>query len=380
MHIKETPTRPPFSGAENHLWVLLPELRAAGLRVEFGILLQQSGPVTRDKIAELQAAGIEVHCFPYRRLIDLACMARVRAYLASRRAHIVHTHMDRADIIGKVAARLAGCRHVVSSVHNNEQYHLRLKWLALLRVLDRLTTRHIAISEAVRRHLIELEHVASAKVTVIPYGVYPPPVVGDRTAIRQRLGIPNDRFVVGFVGRLVEQKNVPVLIRAMAQLPDALCVIIGRGAQRRTLEEQASAVGNVRFLRHQPDASALMPAFDVLCLPSRWEGLGLVLVEAMFQRVPVVGSRAGAIPEVLGHGKYGLLFDPDNVAELVAALTAVRESGGVLAEPAYGFARERFAVHKMIERTLAVYAQAAASDQQRVPALTGRFDATPTKV
>ena len=70
-----------------------------------------------------------------------------------------------------------------------------------------------------------------------------------------------------------------------------------------------------------------MPGFDVLCLPSRWEGLGLVLVEAMLRGVPVVGSRAGAIPEALGHGAYGVLFEPGDEDGLVAAIARARIDG-----------------------------------------------------
>ena len=355
INLKETPTFAPFSGAENHLWTLLPALRAAGVRVELGILLHQLGPRIQAELAELRAQGINVHCFAYHHPYDPLCLAALHRHLAVRREGVVHTHLDPSDLYGKTAAWLAGCARVVSTVHNNEPKHLRPGWFHLMRVMDRLTTHHIAISEMVRRHLIELERVAPEKVSVIPYGVHPPDTIGDRAELRGPLGLPLDRFVIGFVGRLVEQKNVGMLIEAMKRLPDALCAIVGDGDQRGPLQRQAAGLENVRFLGYQPQAEMLMPAFDVLCLPSRWEGLGLVLVEAMLRGVPVIGSRAGAIPEVLGQGQYGALFDPDDVGGLAAAINTVRASGAAFAARAGQYARQTFAVDKMVERTLAVY-------------------------
>jgi glycosyltransferase involved in cell wall biosynthesis len=357
INLKETPTYAPFSGAENHLFTLLPALSARGWRVELGVLLHQTGPRIQRKIAELRAQRIGVHCFPYRHPFDPACLAALHKHLSLRRDWIVHTHLDPSDVYGKIAARLAGRRRVISTVHNNEPEHLGPKWSYLLRLLDRLTTHHIAISEAVRRHLIELERVAPEKVTVIPYGVPLPTGVGDRAELRARLGLPPDQFVLGFVGRLVEQKNVSLLVAAMKRLPEAVCAVVGDGALRNQLEREAAGSSTVRFLGHQPQAENLMPAFDALCLPSRWEGLGLVLVEAMLRGVPVIGSRAGAIPEVLGQGQYGVLFEPDDVAGLVEAVAAVRAQGAELATRARPYAQATFSVEKMVERTLAVYSK-----------------------
>ncbi len=355
--LNETETSAPFSGAENHLFVLLRALREAGLTVELGILLQHGGPAIEAKIAELQSQGIAVSCFPFRYIIDPLCVAVVRRHLLSRRDWIIHTHLDDADVVGKTAAWLAGCRRVVSTVHNNELKHDGPKWFYLLRLMDRLTKHHIAITHVVNRHLVEVERVAPEKVTVIPYGVLPPPAEDDRLTLRARLGLPEEAFIVGYVGRLIPQKNLPLLIKAMARTPDMLCAIVGGGELQEQLERQAAGLSNVRFLGYHPQAASLMPAFDALCLPSRWEGLGLVLVEAMLRRVPIVGSRAGAIPEVLGEGQYGVLFGPDDVDGLVRALKTVRASGAELADRAYHYARATFTVEKMVARTLAVYEQ-----------------------
>jgi glycosyltransferase involved in cell wall biosynthesis len=117
----------------------------------------------------------------------------------------------------------------------------------------------------------------------------------------------------------------------------------------------------VRLVGPVPDGAAVMRAFDVLCLPSRWEGLGLVLLEAMRARIPVVATRAGAIPEVLADGTCGWLCEPDSVDDLVAALTRCRtDRAGTAARvaAAEASARERFDVAAMAAATCAVYSEA----------------------
>lgn len=345
----------PFSGAENHLFVLLSALRQAGVTVELNVMLAVDGPLITGKLQELEAQGIVVRRFACRTRFNPGCLAGLAAHFAARRDYLVHTHLDPADVYGKTAARLAGCRCVVSTVHNNEMRHLRSFWPYLLGAMEGLTTEHIAVSNTVRRHLIEREHVAPDKITVIPYGVPPPRGGLTRAAARARLGLPAESFVVGYIGRLSEQKNVPILLQAARRLQQSQFVLIGTGDLEAQLEASAADLPNVRFLGYLPEAHALLPAFDALCLPSKWEGLGLVLVEAMWCNVPIVGSAAGAIPEMLGDGDYGLLFDPDDVQSLVTALQAVPQRGAALAQRARADVGTRFGVPAMVERTLAVY-------------------------
>jgi glycosyltransferase involved in cell wall biosynthesis len=359
VNLRETETAAPFSGAEHHLLVLLPALARAGMRVELGVLLESGGPRIDAKLDELARAGVASHRVPFRRPYDPRCLAALRRLVAARPDAIVHTHLLPADCYGSVAARLAGRRPVVTTVHNDEPAYLRGGRRRLLRLVDRLVAHHLAISERVRRFLVDGLGVDGRKVSVVRYGVPPPGRAGDRAGARAALGLPADAFVVGFVGRLVEQKNVALLVDAMARRPDVVCAIVGDGPLRPDLERRAGGRANVRFAGHRAGAEDLMPAFDVLCLPSRWEGLGLVLVEAMLRRVPVAGSRAGAIPEVLGGGEFGALFDPDDADGLLAALDRARAEGPAWVERAASRAAAMFSVDGMVDRTLAVYERAA---------------------
>jgi glycosyltransferase involved in cell wall biosynthesis len=161
---------------------------------------------------------------------------------------------------------------------------------------------------------------------------------------------------------LTAQKNVPLLIRAMALRPDVKCLIVGDGERRAELEQLARALGcaNVRFTGAQPEAACLMPLFDVFCLPSIWEGLGVVLLEAMLQNVPIVGSRAGAIPEVLDHGRCGILIDPNSVESLVEAIDTLRTDSArrdSLIAAAREHAASTYAVQRMGDETCHLYSE-----------------------
>jgi glycosyltransferase involved in cell wall biosynthesis len=98
--------------------------------------------------------------------------------------------------------------------------------------------------------------------------------------------------------------------------------------------------------------------FDVFCLPSTWEGLGLVLLEAMFRGVPIIGSRAGAIPEILDNGNYGLLFQSGDAEGLRRAIIKAHEDPEALARLALSarlYAEKNFRVETMIKKTIEVY-------------------------
>jgi len=245
------------------------------------------------------------------------------------------------------------------TIHNDEPLYRRRVMQVWFNRLAASGMRFVAITEHLRRYLVTSVGVRPASVTTIKYGV-PAPV--RRPATRRDLGLGAGDFVVGFVGRLTAQKNIQLLIRAMALRPGITCLIVGEGKLRGELEQLARTLGcsNVRFLGAQPDAAGLMPLFDVLCLPSVWEGLGLVLLEAMLQDVPIVASRAGAIPEVLDGGRCGVLIDPSSVHSLVDAIDGIRADPArrkALVRAAREHAAVTYGVRRMGDETCNLYGE-----------------------
>lgn len=369
--LAEKPGQVVWGGAERHLRLLLPALAQRGEDVEALVLATSPGPVIEEGLAEWRAAGVIVRVLARRsrggRLRNLpgfvAQHLRLVHELRHRRGHLIHLHLDFFFMV--VAARLARCRCVVLTLHNDPPLPRRAWTRRLLagwlRSVASRCAAFIAISQRVAEHFRHASGCAPQRIEVVEYGLELPPL---RPRTREERGWPQNRFLVGFVGRLVPQKNLFVLLEALARCPQLEAVLVGSGPLRPAIERFIAAhrLQNVRLEGAVENASELIPLFDVLCLPSRWEGLGLVLVEAMLQRVPIVGSRGGAIPDILGDGRYGILFETDDAVDLARALCqaearpAERERR---AEEAFHYARARFSVAAMAERTAAFYRRIA---------------------
>lgn len=138
------------------------------------------------------------------------------------------------------------------------------------------------------------------------------------------------RFIVGHAGALVDRhKGQRVLLDAARRLqdsqPDMLFVFFGRGEDEAALKQESMALDNVIWAGFQPDIGQYLPALDVFAFPSRNEGLGSVLLDAMHARVPVVASQAGGIPDIVQLGETGLLFPPGDGEALAQNLVRLRD-------------------------------------------------------
>lgn len=360
-----------FSGAENHLLQLMAGQRDAGLDVELLMLVVHDGPRLAAKAAELEASGIKVTRLVYDRSLApaigraawVAQMPRLVALMRARRDRIIHTHQPHASQLGRLAASLAGCRRIVDSVHNDEPYFAQVHWKLRLKALQHITSHTIAITERVKSHLVANVGLDPARISVIPYGIEPPVSV-DRDKSRTELGLPRDAFVVGFVGRLVPQKDLGVLLQAMTGVEGAHLCLVGAGDEEASLRADVARLGlaNVHFAGARANGADLMAAFDVFALSSKWEGLGLVLLEAMSRGVPIAATRGGAIPEVLDDGALGLLSDVGDAQGLAANIRTLqhdpsRRAG--LAERGRAAILHRYSVAAMVRATTAVYESVA---------------------
>lgn len=183
----------------------------------------------------------------------------------------------------------------------------------------------------------------------------------DATAVRERLGAEG-RFLVGYVGRLVHEKGVDVLLEALAQLPDDfILALVGSGplaADLARLSAERRLAGRVRWLGRVPRESIPehLSAFDAMVLPSRsipvWrEQFGMALVEAMLCETPVVGSSCGAIPEVIGEA--GLVFPEGDAAALADRLRRLADDAALredLARRGLERARREFTIEAHVQR------------------------------
>lgn len=219
----------------------------------------------------------------------------------------------------------------------------RLRTGLLLRRARAVTVLWPGAAECLaRRH-----RVPAAKLRVIPNGVpaarFPPLDDAARRAARQALGL-GDRPVVLYLGALSAEKGVDLAVRAMAGLPEVDLVVCGSGPQEAAMRGLAGEVapGRVRFLTATSQPERLLPAADVLVLPSHSEGMPGVLIEAGLSQVPVVATAVGGVSEVVADGKTGLLVPPGNVGALTGALQDVLDAPGDLGRAARRHCLARF--------------------------------------
>jgi glycosyltransferase involved in cell wall biosynthesis len=269
---------------------------------------------------------------PGRDLRALAALARL-----FRRAGpaVVHTHTSKAGFLGRLAARLTGVPAVIHQPHGHIFYGyygraVTAFYVALERVAARWTDRLVALTEREIDEHLDLGIGRRAQFVTVPSGV----PLGElrarspgRRAARAALGLPQDAFVIAALGRLVPVKGFDLLVDALpavlAGVPEARVLVVGDGPEDAALSARAARLGvGARLCLHGPsaDVAAVLAAADVLAAPSRNEGMGRSLVEAMALGVPVVAASVGGIPTVVGDDEAGRLFAAADAGALAAAL------------------------------------------------------------
>ncbi|MBN1438486.1 MAG: glycosyltransferase family 4 protein [Anaerolineales bacterium] len=353
-----------IAGAESHLLALLPALLS--FAVDPSVILLEDPRRPQDALrARWEAAGISVFTLPIRGHIDPSLPARLGGLLRREPFDILHAHLPHGEVYGEIAMRAFPARPFVVSRHNDDRFR---RWLPLRPVFApslRRAGRIIAISQAVRRFLVETEGAPAQKIEVVPYGIDADSFA--RSAhpgkFRREIGAGGES-IVGFVGRLTRQKGVDILLRAFAsverELPAARLVLAGDGPDRPALERLAHSLGlrRARFLGWRDDAADVMAGADLLAIPSRWEGFGLVALEAMALGKPVVAADVSALPEIVVPEETGLLVspgDPAGLAESIRALAADRPRAERMGRAGSERVRKEFPVEKMAERTVKAY-------------------------
>ena len=256
----------------------------------------------------LEAAQIEVQCLAASGTWDFFRVIRqLSGMFREQGTQVVQTFLFHANIVGRIAARRAGVPWVVSGLRvaqRTGRWHL---WLD--RLTDRLVDRHVCVSRAVARFAEQESGLPAQKMVVIPNGVdlsrFPAPQPADLSA----LGIGADRKLIAFVGRLDCQKGVPWLLDMAAtwlpRLPKHDLLLVGKGPQEKALRDQCRRLGianRIHFAGWRPDIPAVLAASCLLLLPSAWEGMPNVVLEAMASRLPVVASDVEGVRELLGPG------------------------------------------------------------------------------
>lgn len=323
-------------------------------------------------VDQLEAAGIRVVRIDKRRRVDPGFFLRLRAFVADGGFEVMHCFSITAELWGALAqASIAPARRptLLSSIRNTYDWEHPLRrrikaWAA------RRSWRVVANSDAGARGAAEAMGLAPGSLQVIYNGVAAGDAApGDAARLREQLGIPPAAPVALFVGRLVEHKDVPTLLRAAARLRErGLCLLLaGDGPLAGTLQagiEQLGLGSQVRLLGQRDDTAALMHLCDMVVLPSVSEGLSNVIIEAMMQRRPVIASRVGGNVELVRDEATGLLFEAGDDAQLAACMARLLDDPQLrarLGDAAGERATRHFSVDAMVDAYAALYRDAAAA-------------------
>jgi glycosyltransferase involved in cell wall biosynthesis len=250
------------------------------------------------------------------------------------RPHIVHTHTAKAGLLGRLAARAAGVPTVVHTYHGHvlRGYFSPAKTALFRWIETRLAASAdalVAVSESVKDDLVGLGIASAGKIRVVPLGLDLAHLAGalPRGALRREAGIEDAAPLVGMVGRLVPIKDAPTFLRAASIVArsreDARFALVGDGEERPALEalcREMGLDGRVTFFGWRRDLAAVYGDLDVVVNASRNEGTPVALIEALAAARPVVATRVGGTPDLLGEGERGRLVPPGQPEELARAV------------------------------------------------------------
>lgn len=357
-------------GAEMHLLAQVRGQCARGHAVRVA-WLKGDGRLADD----FRGAGAErVHRVPLARALAFGLADDLRW------AEIVHSHLLKADALAALVAPLTGRRAgLVASKHNDERALLSPVVSRVHGLLGRAARTTIVLSDHVGRFVAEHGRVPLARQRRIYYGLDPTPFEAAarmdperRARLRRELGFGADDVVFTCVARFAPQKAHDVLLDALALArkeapagsPELRLLLVGDdpfGDGRTRAQAQATklALGaSACFAGIRRDVPELLGASDVFAMTSLWEGLGLVFLEAMAARLPVLATRVSAVPEVVVDGETGVLVPPRDVPATARAMRELAddpERRRRMGEAGHARVIERFGLDRMIEETLDVY-------------------------
>jgi len=314
---------------------------------------------------------LKIHKLPMSRSVGIDDLAKCRELKhlvdATGPYDVLHAHSSKAGAL----LRLAQARNNIPVVYTPHapitmdpklSVPARLAYFAVERLLVNLCQRVICVSPAEREHFLSLRFPAQ-KLRVVCNGIRPLART-DRAAIRQRLKIDADTVCFGFVGRISHQKAVDRAIEAFAltcrQVSNTCLVVVGIGPELAAMKTLAADLGigpRVTFTG-AANGAELMAAFDVFLLPSRYEGLPYVLLEAAANGLPTVMTDVGGAHLVVRHGENGLLLPQMQIELLVDHLLSLAQEPDLrsaMATRAVEIAAT-FSLDNMVDETLTVYA------------------------
>ncbi|HVX12517.1 MAG TPA: glycosyltransferase [Pirellulales bacterium] len=327
------------------------------------------GPGVRSLLPQLEQAGVETHFLGASGVRHLPGAIRNLAKLLKRQRPIVlQSFLFHANFVSRFAARLAGVPHVFSGVRVAERgiaWHL---WLD--RISRGLVERYVCVSGAVADFSRARLGLSEHQVVVIPNGIDAGRFASAEALDLTTLGLPAGRRAVTYIGRLEMQKGVTDLIEHsrlwLDRLPEHDLLIVGTGPlenELRAISERLAIAARVYFAGWRADVPEILKASDLVVLPSRWEGMPNVVLEAMAAGRPVVSTDVEGVRDLLGDASARQIVPVGNSAELAARIVSLVSDGRVLGEiSSLNLSRSKeFGLEAMVRSYERLFAESAAA-------------------
>ncbi len=361
LRILRTITWLPVGGIERRIAMVLPKLKERGHHVEL-VCLREYGALAE----EIKREGINVYLIPLKSRLHPGGLKKLAHHIKEGHFDIIHSHMYRSNVPTTISAKIAGFKGVLlSQVHNIDTWETRRQVL-MDRLLSALRDGIIAVSDEVRRDVLETLKISPDKCYVIYNGVDIETFMNANApeGLREALGVRQEDFVIVMVARLVEQKNHDIVIEALEDIvkenPRIKMLFVGEGKRRTELEEKVREKNlgpHVIFTGKRDDVQNILKIAHVSVLPSFKEGFSNAIVEAMAAGKPVIASDVGGNPEAVIDGKTGFIVSPNDKEKLIACIKKLQDDPDLLkqmGEAAQARAR-KFSIDIMLDSTETLY-------------------------
>lgn len=281
-------------------------------------------------------------------LTEFRTLIRLIGLLRRLQPDIVHTHMAKAGVVGRLAALLARRRIRVHTFHGHLLHGyfspiVGSVFVTIERVFRNITSYALVVGSATRQDLIAARIVTESDSAVVLPGMKQI-IRKDPQTTRSALGLPKDRVCVGFVGRFTEIKRPDRFLALAALLPDAHFVMFGNGPLHDEIIRRATPLTNVSIFDFTTDLAEVFAATDIVVLTSDNEGVPLSLMEAAAAGLPVVSLRVGGVAEIVAHEVSGILANVDGLRDAVLRLVQDESLRASLGSEAQRLIHERCAL------------------------------------
>ena len=350
-----------IGGAQNALFRLIQNFGDASFEHSVACFFNADGAIA----GQIRALGTPVFDLRMDHKYQVDAFGRLLQLLRREKPDILHSWMFHANLPGRILGRLAKIPIIISSERTMGQENSVRHWLNKRSIS--LVDQVICVSRSVADHAIHEVGLPSDKVVVIPNGIDPAQYqnLPAKEQARKSFGLPIESVIIAAIGRPRPVKGYPFLLKAFARIsnsyPQTHLLFVGNGPDRPRLVNQAESLGmrsRVTFLDDIANIPDLLASIDVLVIPSLFEGMPNVALEAMAAELPVVATAVGGTPEVVIDGKTGFLVPPRDTLALSIAIEKLIENPPL--RDKMGLAGRRrveseFSIKKTVHKTKELY-------------------------